>query len=81
MNVRLSDRAIAQLAVAPPAIQKAFIKQISFLSRDVTHPSIHAKKYDETDKLWQGRVNQDWRFYYTVLNDCYRVEAIVPHPK
>lgn len=39
MNVQLSDRAIAQLAAAPPAIQKAFIKQINFLARNLSHQS------------------------------------------
>jgi hypothetical protein len=81
MNVQISGRAIEQLASAPPAVQKAFIKQLSFLARNIAHQSLHAKKYDESDALWQARVNQDWPFYFTVLKDVYHVEQIVPHPK
>ena len=81
MNVQFSGRAIAQLASAPPAVQKAFIKQISFLVRDRNHPSLHAKKYIETEAIWQARVDQDWRFYFTIHTNCYHVESIRPHPK
>ena len=81
MNVQLSARATAQLAAAPPAVQKAFIKQISFLVRNLAHPSLHAKKFYESEGIWQARVNQDWRFYFTVATDAYCVDEIVPHPK
>jgi plasmid maintenance system killer protein len=30
------------------------------------HPSLHAKKYDEENDVWQARVNKDWRFYFTI---------------
>jgi len=45
MTVALRERAIGALASAPPAVQKAFIKQMSFLARSLQHPSLHAKKY------------------------------------
>lgn len=62
-------------------MQKAFIKQINFLVRDLKHPSLHAKKYDEVEDLWQARVNDDWRFYFTIVGDTYRITELVPHPK
>jgi hypothetical protein len=45
MNVYLSQKAIEQLADAPLPVQKAFIKQISFVVRNLNHPGLHAKKY------------------------------------
>jgi hypothetical protein len=59
MNIHLSLRAIERLAAAPAPIQKAFIKQMSFLVRDLRHPGLHAKKYDGTEGRWQARINQD----------------------
>jgi hypothetical protein len=47
----------------------------------LSHPSLHAKKYDESRGLWQARVNQDWRFYFTIDADSYRIDALIPHPK
>jgi mRNA-degrading endonuclease RelE of RelBE toxin-antitoxin system len=81
MNVQLSQRAIEALASAPPDVQKAFIKQLKFLVRDLRHPGLHAKKFDESEDLWQGRVTQDWRFYFTIKSDTYYIENIRSHPK
>jgi hypothetical protein len=28
-----------------------------------------------------ARVNDDWRFYFTIDRDTYRISEIIPHPK
>jgi hypothetical protein len=66
MNANLSSRAINALASAPPAIQRAFLKQLNFLIRNLHYPSLHAKKFDGGAGLWQARVNDDWRFYFSI---------------
>jgi plasmid maintenance system killer protein len=81
MNVLLSQRAIAALAAAPVPVQRAFIKQINFLVRDLRHPGLHAKKYDESEDRWQARVNDDWRFYFRIDGNVYRILDLIPHPK
>jgi plasmid maintenance system killer protein len=81
MNVQLSQRAVEALAAAPLPVQKAFIKQINFLVRDLAHPGLHAKKYGEAVGRWQARVNDDWRFYFQVVGDTYRITDLMPHPK
>ena len=43
----------------------------SNLVRDLHHPSLHAKKYDERKDTWQARVNRDWRFYFRIEGDTY----------
>lgn len=68
MRVELTERAIAELAAAPLAVQRAFIKQTSFLSPDVQHPSLRAKRFDGRSERWQARVNDDWRFYFDHIN-------------
>ena len=66
---------------APPVVRKAFFKQVALFVQDLSHPSLHAKKYDTSRDLWQARVNKDWRFYFTITDDTYRIEKIIPHPK
>ena len=68
-------------ANAPLAVQKAFIKQLNFLARNLQHPSLHAKKFDESKDQRQARVNDDWRFYFRIDGDTYRVSDLMPHPK
>jgi plasmid maintenance system killer protein len=69
------------LESAPPAVQKAFFKRLSFLERNFHRPSLRAKKYDESIGLWQARVNLDWRFYFTIEGHEYRLHEIKSHPK
>ncbi len=66
---------------APLAIQQAFDKQSFLLLQNLRHPSLHAKKYDEGQDLWQGRVTGSWRFYFKIVGDAYRLEEIKTHPK
>jgi mRNA interferase RelE/StbE len=81
MKVRYSPRATQAFRDAPLPVQKAFAKQIGLLALDIRHPSLRAKKYDESADLWQGRVNKDWRFYFTIDRDTYVILDLVPHPK
>ena len=66
---------------APADVRKAFFKQVTFLAGNLQHPSLHAKKYDESRDRWQARVNKNWRFYFSIVDDTYIIRDIVPHPK
>jgi mRNA interferase RelE/StbE len=81
MKLDYLPRALEALADAPPDVQKAFFKQVRFLEQDLRHPSLRAKKYDESRDRWQARVNKDWRFYFKITDDTYTILEITPHPK
>ena len=81
MRARYSQRFLRQYASAPAEVRKAFDKQVGFLLENLSHPSLRAKKYDEALGLWQARVNRDWRFYFTLENEEYRLHDIRSHPK
>jgi mRNA-degrading endonuclease RelE of RelBE toxin-antitoxin system len=81
MTVHYLPRATKALADAPFAVRKAFFKQVRFLETNLQHPSLHAKKYTESQDLWQARVNRDWRFYFQIRGDIYYLIDIIPHPK
>ena len=81
MNWQHSNRSKTDYFLAPKKIQKAFDKQAHLLAVNLLHPSLHAKKYDEANDIWQARVNRNWRFYFKIEDDAYIIAAIVPHPK
>jgi hypothetical protein len=81
MTIALTERAVAALAGAPLPVQRAFLKQISYLARNLQHPSLHAKKYNERQSRWQARINDDWRFYFTIAGNTYEIDEIISHPK
>ncbi len=59
MRVVLADKFTRAFASAPPAIQKKFGDQLAHLLQSLQHPSLRAKKYDETRDIWQARVTDD----------------------
>jgi mRNA-degrading endonuclease RelE of RelBE toxin-antitoxin system len=81
MKVSYSKRFSKSLENAPGPIQKAFYKQVRFLQQDLGYPSLRSKKYDEANDIWQARVNDDWRFYFSIIGDTYQLHDIIPHPR
>lgn len=81
MRVVITERFSTNYVQAPPEVQKAFGKQLAHLLRDLRHPSLRAKKYDEARGLWQARVTDDWRLYFTIEGDAYTLWSIRAHPK
>jgi plasmid maintenance system killer protein len=80
-SVLFSERFSTSFQEAPEKIQRLFGKQLGYLLRDLRHPSLHAKKYDEAQDIWQARVNGGWRFYFKIEGDLYHLIDITPHPK
>ena len=71
MNLIRTTHFERNYAKAPQQVQRAFDKQSSLLLQNLHHPSLRAKKYDESLGLWQARVNKDWRFYFLIQDDGY----------
>jgi mRNA-degrading endonuclease RelE of RelBE toxin-antitoxin system len=81
MKVVLSEHAIQALKDAQPNVRRAFEKQLRLLGNNLQHPSLHAKKYDESQGIWQARVNLSWRFYFLIHGDTYHILDLRSHPK
>jgi len=81
MRVLFSERFVRSFQEAPDRIQREFGKQLGHLLRSLRHPSLRAKKYDDARGIWQARVNEGWRFYFTIEGDLYTLLDIIPHPK
>lgn len=65
----------------PEVVRKKFWKQLDNLLRDIRHPSLHAKRYDELRGIWQARVDRNVRFYFLIERDYYVLLRIRKHPK
>ena len=80
MNVHFSSKFERDYTKAPPFIKKAFDEKLALLLKNIRHPSLHAKKYDEARDIWQARVNRDYRFYFRIEDDIYKIISIISHP-
>jgi mRNA-degrading endonuclease RelE of RelBE toxin-antitoxin system len=81
MRLARSPHFLRSYHKAPKEIQRTFEKQAVFLAGNLHHPSLHAKKYDESRRLWQARINDDWRFYFSIEGDAYILHEMRRHPK
>ena len=50
-------RFVSELEALPKTVQGKFYKQLNFLVKNLRHSSLRAKKYDESQKIWQARVD------------------------
>lgn len=66
MKIDYLPRALKALQDAPPCVRRAFFKQVLFLQRDLRHPSLRVKKYDEGTDLWQARVKSRLRDFISI---------------
>lgn len=76
-----AKRFLEKLEFLPKQTQEKFWKQLGFLLNDFRHPSLRAKKYDETGRMWQARVDRSYRFYFLIEKDTYILLDIRSHPK
>lgn len=60
-------------------VKKKTDKQLAFLLQNLRHPSLHAKKYDEANNIWQARVDRSYRFYFKVEDDLYILIELCKH--
>lgn len=81
MKFSLTARALRDYNSLIPSLQARVDKQLALLLRDLRHPSLRAKKHDESRDIWQARATRDHRFYFRIEGDTYRVLSIIPHPK
>ncbi len=81
MRIRISETALKQYNKLPTALKQKANKQFEYLLSDVRHPSLHAKKYKESDDLWQASIDKNWRFYFFIVSPEYIIVSVIRHPK
>lgn len=79
MRIEYAPRFQRGFLKLPKRIQNKFEKQITHLLRDIRYPSLRAKKYHEADGVWQARVDDHYRFYFQIKDDCYTLLCIEGH--
>ena len=82
MKITLTANAEKQYFGLPKNLRRLVDKQFEYLGNNPRHPSLNIKKYQgKISDLWQGRVNQRYRFYFQIREDVYLILAITDHPK
>lgn len=81
MRFLLSYKAKRDYKKLTETLQAIADKQFSLLLKNLRHPSLRAKKYDEKNDIWQARVNREYRFYFLIHEGTYKILTIIKHSK
>ena len=81
MTLLYTQRFERQYRALPEQLKAKVDKQLRLLAENLRHPSLRAKKYDESRGLWQARVDRRYRFYFMVQGDTCTLLSVIPHPK
>lgn len=79
MRIHPTEHFTERYEQLPQQLQKKIDKALRFLLRDLHHPSLRAKKYDEARDIWQARVDEKYRLYFLIKKDTYILLNIKPH--
>lgn len=71
MNLDYTPKFNKNFKQFPKSIREKFYKQVSFLLSNIRHPSLHAKKFEESTGIWQARVDKSARFYFLIEKGVY----------
>jgi len=63
----------------PKSIQEQVDHKLDFLLANPRHPSLHTKKMQGTDKIWELRVSQGYRITFQMEGDLYILRNVGTH--
>lgn len=79
MKVHESVGFKGDLKLLPHRIQKKFLKQIKLLVTHFFYPSLHTKKIQGQENVWEARVDLQYRFRFEKLEDDIYLISMGPH--
>lgn len=63
----------------PPPIQKKTDKAILLLSENFIHPSLHTKKIQGRDGIWEARIDLHYRLTFEIQDDTIFLRVVGHH--
>lgn len=64
MLFRRTQRFKKAFKALPVDVQAKAVKAFRLLAEDMRHPSLHIKKIQGTENIWEGRIDRQYRFTF-----------------
>lgn len=77
MPFRRTERFKKAFRALPVSIQQKAIKALRLLAENPRHPSLQVKKIQGTENIWEGRVDQKYRFTFQFENENDQVVIVL----
>ncbi|MFH1073634.1 MAG: hypothetical protein V1752_00955 [Candidatus Firestonebacteria bacterium] len=79
LEFRTTERFEKNLKILPKEIKKKFYKQLNLLLSNVRHPSLHTKRIQGANEIWEGRVDYKYRFTFNIYQGIIILRVIGNH--
>lgn len=79
MRAVRSQSFLRSYALLPPAVRTKVDRQVIYLSQNIRHPGVHARKMDGVGDIWEGRVDQHYRFTFEIDGDTVVFRRVGTH--
>jgi mRNA interferase RelE/StbE len=63
----------------PEQIKTKIAKQLELMSLNFRHPSLHTKRIQGTDGIWEARVDYSYRMSFEILDDTIYLRVVGNH--
>ena len=79
MRLRRSELFLRQYAKLPTDIRKKVDRQVDYLSKDIRHPGVRAKKVVSALDIWEARVDLHVRMTFRIEEDTLVFRKVGSH--
>lgn len=79
MKIAYEPRFRSDYAGLPAGIQQRFDKQLRLFLENPRHPSLRIKKMEGFNDIWEGRITQNYRFTFRIVDQTCVLRRIGTH--
>ncbi|MFQ5456638.1 MAG: hypothetical protein ACE5EA_10655 [Nitrospirota bacterium] len=79
MKIKAYERFKKSYQNLPKSVQKKVDKQITLLSKDFRHPSLHTKKIKGIIGIWETRIDIYYRATFEIIEDTIFLRVVGNH--
>ncbi len=79
MKLAFTKNFVRDYRKLPQYIQKLTDKQLGLLLSNPKHPSLNLKKMKDPRDIWEGRINESYRFTLQIVEDVYLLRKAGAH--
>ena len=79
MKLIRTDRFLDDYRRLPPQVQRQTDRKLTYLVRDIAHPSLRVKRVRKYHDVFEGSINMDYRFLFQITADAYILLRIGRH--
>lgn len=63
----------------PEQVETKLAKQLELLAANFRHPSLHTKRIQGTDGIWEARVDYSYRLSFEILDETIYLRVVGNH--